>query len=233
MAACIGNSSVIDTSLVKARSAAKPLPIARVACHKNAVRVVQHGDWPATTATLCWYCCHPFDTQPLPMPIRYDDRRDLFHVVGSFCSWGCMKTYNLDSCSYMRHVNSTFITLFHKRCTGKLQGIRPSPPRLALEAFGGTMSIDEFRRCEKVYQILPPKMIMHRPVVEEVPARMRERPTPQQMQDSVSFKDATTQNDMLRLRRPKPLTSHNLLVRTMGVQILQQQQQPPRPPPPA
>lgn len=158
------------------------------------------------------------------MPTRYDSCRDIFHVMGTFCSWACMKTYNLDSSSYMRHVNATYITLLYKRCTGKLQGIRPAPPRLALKAFGGSMSIEEFRGCEKPMVILPPKMIMHRPVIEEIPARLRERPTPQQLEDTVSFKDSTAQNDMLRLRRPKPLTSHNLLVRTMGVQILQQQQ---------
>ena len=213
-------SGVIDTPLIK--DAVKPLPIARTG-EKNAVRIVEKGDWPTQTSVLCWHCCHPFAGQPLPMPVRHDARRDLFHVVGTFCSWACMKSYNMDSSSYMRHVNATYITLFHKRCTGKLQGIRPAPPRLALKAFGGTMSIEEFRVCDKNLMILPPKMIMHRPIIEEIPARLRQRPTPQQLQDSVSFKDATTQNDMLRLRRPKPLTSHNMLVRTMGVQILQPQ----------
>lgn len=209
---------VIQTSLVK--DAVAPLPIKRVGADPRAVRVVEEGGWPASSSCLCWHCCHPFDGPPLPMPIRYDDRLDLFHVVGTFCSWACMKAHNTDSNSYMRHVNATVITLFHKKCTGKLQGIRPAPPRLALQAFGGTMTIAEFRACQQNLMILPPKMIMHRPVVEEIPARLRDKPSTQQMQDSVSFKDATAQNDMLRLRRPKPLTSHNLLVRTMGVQIL-------------
>ncbi len=154
------------------------------------------------------------------MPIKYDDRLYVFHVTGTFCSWACMKSYNGDSRSYLQQINATYITLFHKKCTGKLEHIRPAPPRQALKAFGGNMSIEEFRACEKNMIVLPPKMIVHRPVVEEIPNHLRERPTTQQLQDSVSFKDATTQNDMLRLRRPKPLTSHNLLVRTMGVQIL-------------
>lgn len=159
------------------------------------------------------------------MPVRHDSLLDVFHVVGTFCSWACMKAYNMDSSSYMRHVNSTVITLFRKRCTGSLAGQRPAPPRLALRAFGGHMSIDEFRGNDRNLMILPAKMIMHRPVVEEIPARLRERPTTKQLQDTVSFQDATAQNDMLRLRRPKPLASHNLLVRTMGVQILRGQAQ--------
>lgn len=212
-------TSVIHTLLVDDPSA-KPLPITP-ASQPGAVRVVDHGTWPATSSTLCWHCCHPFPGAPLPMPTRYNDRLDIFHVAGTFCSWGCMKAYNMDSSSYMRHVNATVITLFRKRCTGKLESIKPAPPRLALKAFGGGMTLDEFRRCDKNMMILPQKMIMHRPVVEEIPSRLRERPSAQQLQDSVSFKDATAQNDMLRLRRPKPLTAHNLLVRTMGVQILQ------------
>lgn len=122
----------------------------------------------------------------------------------------------------MRHVNNTLITKFHWDSTGMLEKIRPAPPRLALKAFGGTMSIDEFRGCTKTLVLMPPKMIMHRPTVEEVPARQRNRPTLQQLQDTVSFQDATAQNDMLRLKRAKPLPSHNLLVRNLGVQILKQ-----------
>ena len=209
---------VINTPLIDDPKPALPL---RRAKRPRSVRVVEEGDWPTSTACLCWHCCHPFSGPPLPMPVRYDERLDLFHVTGTFCSWGCMKAYNMDSSSYMRHVNATVITLFYKKCVGKLEGIRPAPPRLALQAFGGPMTIEEFRGCERNMMILPPKMIMHRPVVEEIPARLRERPTAQQLEDTISFKDATARNDMLRLRRPKPLTSHNLLVRTMGVQILQ------------
>lgn len=210
--------SAINTPLVKDPKPSLPLKRSRV---PKAVQIVQEGDWPTSTTNLCWHCCHPFSGPPLPMPFRFDDKMDLFYVTGTFCSWGCVKAYNMDSSSYMRHVNSTIITLFHRRCTGATESVKPAPPRLALKAFGGTMTLEEFRGCERNMMILPPKMIMHRPVVEEIPARLRERPTPQQLQDSVSFKDATTKNDMLRLRRPKPLTSHNQLVRTLGVQILQ------------
>lgn len=217
----------IRTPLVPDPARDKRLPITRVA--KKRVRVIEPGDWPERTDAWCWHCCHPFEGQPLPMPVRYDDRLDVFHVTGTFCSWACMKAYNAESRSHMRYVDATIITLFRKRCTGSLHHVMPAPPRLALKAFGGTMSIEQFRANATLLAILPPRMIMHRPVVEEIPARLRERPTPQQMQDTVSFKDATAQNDMLRLRRPKPLVSHNLLVRTMGVQILQQQQQPEQP----
>ena len=47
----------------------------------TAVRVsCEAADWPAATDVLCWHCCHAFDGPPLPLPIKYDDRRDVFHV---------------------------------------------------------------------------------------------------------------------------------------------------------
>lgn len=213
--------NVIQTPLV-ADARPTSLPLAHAA-ERGKVRVVEpsEGTWPTCSSTLCWHCCHAFEGPPLPLPIKYDAERKLFHVAGTFCSWGCMKAYNLDSRSYMSHNNATIITLFHWRVTGTLQGIRPAPPRVALKAFGGTMTIEDFRACDKTLILLAPKMIVHLPVVEEVPSRMRVRPSHQELQDSVCFKDATAQNDALRLRRPKPLPAHNMLVRTLGVQVVQ------------
>ena len=215
-------AAVIATRLVDDLCTAPKLPIAPVAHVGGGVRIVSEGSWPTSTKVLCWHCCHAFSGQPLPMPIRYNERTDVFHVAGTFCSWACMKAYNLDGgTGYMKHVNATYITMFHKRCTGKLHGIRAAPPRVALQAFGGSMTLEEFRGCDKNLMVLPPKMIMHRPVVQEIPSRLRERPSAAQLQDTVSFKDSTAQNDMLRLRRPKPLTAHNMLEKTMGVQVVQ------------
>jgi hypothetical protein len=133
-----------------------------------------------------------------------------------------MKTYNLDARSYMAHVNNaTLITFFHKRCTRQLTGIRAAPPRLALKAFGGHMAIEEFRGCRATVITVPPKMIVHLPTVAEVPSHRRERPSAKTLHEDVSFKDVTVQNDMLRVRRTKPLPGHNLLVRTLGVEIIQ------------
>ena len=189
----------------------------------TAVRVsCEAADWPAATDVLCWHCCHAFDGPPLPLPIKYDDRRDVFHVCGTFCSWACMKTYNLDARSHMAHVNNaTLITFFHKRCTRQLTGIRAAPPRLALKAFGGHMTIEEFRGSRATVITVPPKMIVHLPTVAEVPSHRRDRPSAKTLREDVSFKDVTVQNEMLRVRRTKPLPGHNLLVRTLGVEIIQ------------
>lgn len=177
--------------------------------------------WPSSvTDQLCWHCCHPFEGPPLPLPFKYDDRRDVFHVSGTYCSWACMKSHNQGSNSHLASIRGMLISLLRKRCTGALGNIRPAPPREALRAFGGWMSLEDFRGADAVFTMVPPKMIMHPPAVEEVPVHRRPHATAKQLDQSVSFKDATAQNEMLRLRRCKPLTNHNLLVKSMGVSIL-------------
>lgn len=183
------------------------------------------GDWPPRTDTWCWHCCHPFDGPPLPLPFKYDAARDEFHVKGTFCSWACMKAYNMESGTYLKNVTATVITLFKKRCTGRLEPTRSAPPRVALRAFGGSMSIDEFRAASggsKDHRLLPPRMILHAQALEEHDRRAdRRRPDPAALAACVSFKNVSTKNEPLRLKRPKPLQSNkNTLLRTMGLQVL-------------
>ena len=191
----------------------------------------EDGDWPATTDQWCWYCCHPFESPPLPMPLKYDNKLDLFHVMGTFCSWPCIKAFNGDSSSYMKSVVATYITLFHWRCTGAPRGIRSAPPRQALRVFGGALSIQQFRDASNHdvdYCILPPKMVLHHHVVHEqqhasrrVAAAQAAKRPPVDLAQVVSFRDVGTKNETLRLKRPKPLQNNrNLLERTMGINAL-------------
>jgi hypothetical protein len=185
------------------------------------------GDWPSSTDRWCWYCCHPFQGTPLPMPTKYDDKREVFHVMGTFCSWSCMKGFNLDSSSYMKPVNANNIALFHKKCTGSLARIRSAPPRQCLSVFGGGMSIDEFRAGHsREYQVLPERMILHsHHTVDEAYLQQRseqqlKRAAKTDLGAVVTFKDVSTKNEPLRLKRPKPLQhNRNTLERTMGIGV--------------
>lgn len=184
-------------------------------------------EWPHRTALWCWHCCHPFDTPPLPMPVWYDDRRDLFRVMGTFCSWACMKAYNIQSCSYVKSVNANIITLFHRRCTGRLSGIRAAPPRMALKVFGGSLAIEEFRAASVtgnvLRAVLPPRMIVHEHAIQESQTTRTRQDVKRarlatDLKAVVDFKDVVTKNETLRLKRPKPLQSNkNLLERTIGL----------------
>lgn len=218
-AACLA-SWTLDVPLLASKD---PVPTRLLRVDRKHVRVVdQSSAWPHRTEQWCWYCCHPFDTPPLPMPIGYDDKRDLFHVQGVFCGWACMKAHNLESASYLKSANANNITLFRKRCTGALRGIKPAPPRQALRVFGGSMSIDEFREAsgkQLEYAVLPPRMIVHHHAIQETDTSQRlKRAVKPDLAAVVNFKDVHTKNETLRLKRPKPLQNNkNLLERTMGI----------------
>lgn len=181
-------------------------------------------DWPAhRTDVLCWHCCHPFDTQPLPLPIKYDEKRDTYKVHGIFCSWGCMKRFNLESSNYLKNVTMSHISIMKKKWTGdgKTAHILPSPPRCALKAFGGWMTIDEFRAKSSsgmAFHLLPPKMIIEPNLVEEYSAAERYQMSKVDLTSSVDLSKVQTKNDTLKLKRQKPLNTHGRhdLLKSLG-----------------
>lgn len=131
------------------------------------------SSWPETTSCLCWYCAHPFDTKPLPYPLKYDWKRDAFTVTGIFCSWGCVKAYDAQKPTRYYATHGDIVHVFYCRVTGKRpyrdpHDITRAPPRCVLASFGGHMSIDEFRdasRSHIVYDVVPPRMILHQEVI--------------------------------------------------------------------
>ena len=121
-------------------------------------------NWPQKTDAACYWCCHKFDTMPLFLPVKYDSKRDTFEIYGNFCSWSCMKAFNINSKSASAYRRCTIIQLLHKRLYGMTQKIPCAENRYKLKLFGGNMTIDEFR--ERGY--VPDKTVMFRPHVVEI-----------------------------------------------------------------
>lgn len=189
-------------------------------------------DWPTTTDQWCWFCCHPFEGRPLPLPVRYDDRRDVFHVAGTFCSFACMKAYNRDDRGRMLP-RTDAIGLFERRVRGTwTRASGAAPPRAALRVFGGYLSIEEFRRrggevpraekqpASKTCETMLPPLVPHQLVVweHEASAERQTRVHAQQRAATrksraasmatletspVDFKDTQARNETLRLKRPR------------------------------
>jgi hypothetical protein len=106
-------------------------------------------EWPESTDTCCWWCCHPFEGTPCTMPVKYDQHRKRFTFVGIFCSWNCVKAYNFDKNDYRMYERSSLITLLVQQLYGivKAISIKSAPPRQTLKMFGGYKDITEFREC--------------------------------------------------------------------------------------
>lgn len=95
------------------------------------------------TNVACWWCCHQFDTHPVCAPVKYNEHKDLFTVIGCFCSFNCAKAYAMKD---MRNNSSIALNSFlYKRVTGQLAHIKPAPPKTVLKMFGGPLSITEYR----------------------------------------------------------------------------------------
>lgn len=201
---------------------------------------VRGRDLPDRTDVWCWHCCHPFDGRPVPMPVAYDERRDTFRVKGTFCSFACVKAYGR---ALPRALDAGHLTAFHARCQGpggRPRAVRAAPHRLALRAFGGYMSIEDFRAASGSgvdWLELPDRVVLQSHVLHETDASKREigarqarRPAPD-LSAAVSFRDVSTKNEALRLKRPRPLQNRNTLERTMGLAAAASPQPPSAPAP--
>lgn len=170
----------------------------------------------------CWWCCHPFDTTPLPMPITYDDRRDVFTVRGYFCSWSCMKAYNYEHTGYRSGIVNGWIGMLRRRSTPGETGtsIKCAPPRQTLRVFGGNLTIEEFRTSRTSYILLPPN------VVHETPNLVMHEPKNKKVLSksvatenvAIDFDHVKAKTEPLRLKRTKPTANHkNTLEKTLGI----------------
>lgn len=202
-----------------------------------------HTQW-KPRGTLCWHCADDLASSPdtiVPLPFAYDDRRDMFSVMGEFCSFSCAKAYNKHSIQpHVSGINGTILTLFYKRATGKLGTIISSPPRQLLQCFGGPLSREEYRSAFSsqtaiTYLMLPKKMTTYNHTIEEYTvgahvhthgsrsAAVAKKAAADKTTtvDFEKFKVGHVRNETLRLRRPKPMKhDKNLLERTMGINIV-------------
>ena len=68
---------------------------------------------------VCYYCAHNKE-QMLKMPLsQYNEKTNTYKFYGNFCSWECMKSYNLYSKSSYKSEIFNFIQKFHDRNSTK------------------------------------------------------------------------------------------------------------------
>jgi hypothetical protein len=96
---------------------------------------------------LCWWCCHPIEGESLGLPYEYKGGQ--FKTLGQFCTWPCVKAFNIQREKYNMDQVLDLITLYRKKSLGPGTIDRPlksAPSRLCLKAFGGSLTIEEFRK---------------------------------------------------------------------------------------
>ena len=158
--------------------------------------------YPKTTNILCYNCCHKFTTQPISMPFIYNKNK--FYVKHVFCSWECMKRYNMDSNTSNMHMISTLIQKFYEYITNRTDSIQIAPPKCMLKDFGGKMTIKDFRNNNKniIYNTSEYPVIVHNVTVEKV--------------DNFSWIKEDSAKDSYQNHTMKPTIPTNVLKRPNG-----------------
>lgn len=125
--------------------------------------------WPQHVDVNCLWCCHPFDTVPIPLPMERNAFRCVYYRCrGLFCSFNCAKAYafNLRDSKVGTRCTYLFELLYHMCYYGIVEpaemqrrtvessqllwggcsvGITAAPDRTVLKAFGGSISIEQYR----------------------------------------------------------------------------------------
>lgn len=112
------------------------------------------ASWMEPTDVWCWHCCHPFDSTPVCVPdsVTFDSEGEKKYMVfGNFCSLRCAKTHIMSQQTFATNkqlmlLNSMAVDVYQSPIP-----IPTAPPRICLERFGGSMSIEEFRGSDQVH----------------------------------------------------------------------------------
>lgn len=166
----------------------------------------------------CWWCCHEVSGEPLKLPYKYDPMRDRFETMGNFCSWGCMKSFNLDKNGVNNGgIIGGNIVIMRKKMYNVVGPICCAPSRFRLKEFGGDMSIEEFRTYATVDTA--PRIDIVKPInmcnIEPRKISIAQLATSGKMAE---ITNAVGTNEPLRLKRNKPLKrEQNNLEKTLGI----------------
>lgn len=108
---------------------------------------IQHSDfkiWPPT-GVACLHDCHPFNSVPIPLVHKFDERKSVYHVYGVFCSPNCAKAYVIEHESGLVSRRMADFLSMLRNVYGIGGNIKPAPPRIRLRMFGGELDIETFR----------------------------------------------------------------------------------------
>lgn len=186
-----------------------------ISYNKNCNKIVTHS-LKFNENTKCWWCRNIFNSPAIQLPEDYYN--DTFYCIGNFCSFNCVKSYNLDLNDSLTWERESLINLFYSLTYKDNKNITPAPHWIALEEYGGTLSIEQFRKNSIIntteYLVLHPPLISRQMQIEESYklAKLKEVPI-----DKVNKIYSEIDSDYT-IKRTKPIQSSTLnLETTMGL----------------
>ena len=173
---------------------------------------------PLKTDVYCYWCCHPFDNRPCPLPYKYID--NVFHVYGCFCSPECATAYNFSQNTLQNDIweRYSLINLLYGKLYNNVDKIKLAAPRNILRIFGGELNIHEFRKLNKNYKkkfiLKLPPMISFIPEVEYVANQTKKEFIPLDKQK------VNKAHKNLKLKRKQPIKNRNTLEQCMNLKYI-------------
>jgi hypothetical protein len=182
----------------------------------NTVQKISTHNLHFTQNTKCWWCRSCFSTPCLELPEDYYN--DTFFCIGNFCSFNCMKKYNLELNDHLIWKRDSLINLFYYRIYKIYKEIIPAPHWMILKEYGGCLSIEEFRNNfiinSKEYIILHPPLISRQMQIEESYNIQKLKEVPIDTLNRI-YSDIETE---YTIKRSNPIKSDQLnLEKTMGL----------------
>lgn len=182
----------------------------------NTVQKISTHNLHFTQNTKCWWCRSCFNTPSLELPEDYYN--DTFFCIGHFCSFNCMKKYNLELNDHIIWKRDSLINLFYYKIHKNYKEITPAPHWMILKEYGGCLTIEEFRNNfiinSKEYIILHPPLISRQMQIEESYNIQKLKEVPIDNLNRI-YSDMETE---YTIKRSNPIKSDQLnLEKTMGL----------------
>jgi hypothetical protein len=182
----------------------------------NTVQKISTHNLHFTQNTKCWWCRSCFNTPSLELPEDYYN--DTFFCIGNFCSFNCIKKYNLELNDHLIWKRDSLINLFYYKIHKNYKEITPAPHWMILKEYGGCLTIEEFRNNfiinSKEYIILHPPLISRQMQIEESYNIQKLKEVPIDNLNRI-YSDMETE---YTIKRSNPIKSDQLnLEKTMGL----------------
>jgi len=179
--------------------------------HNIISKIHQQTEYPDVTA--CLWCCQTFSWKSTVIPTHYDVYTNQYNAEGHFCSPECaLSAIYTDSnlTSSQKWLRQSLLNSMYGREVSR------APDKRVLRLFGGTLSIDQFRRYVKEgcapLQIATPPIRLYMPSINT-------QATTRDIKSYVSLSTETVDkaSQQLRLKRSKPVHSNvHTLDKCMG-----------------
>jgi hypothetical protein len=135
----------------------------------NPINKIQTHTLKFNTNTKCWWCRNGFSSPAIQLPEDYYN--ETFFCIGHFCSFNCMKSYNLNLNDNLSFKRESLMNLLYYMTYSEYKNIIQAPNWMSLEEYGGTLTIEKFRENSiintKEYLVLHPPLISRQMQIEE------------------------------------------------------------------